>query len=316
MKYWRFLKRHLSVLFFLFTLLVSNFYSNAASACACGCGVLNVGTSSLIPNCEGGLAFVQYDQMKQTRNWHKKKKSDGHNHDKEIDTQTITVGTQYMFNRSWGAAVRVPYIVRAIDNLPHHGGMTHTRNTDIGDIRINAIYSGLFDDMSTGITFGLKLPTGATKDNGFERNAQIGTGSTDSILGIYHMGTFGENSKVGYFVQTSWERPFVVHQGYSPGYEISGASGVYYNLGRVGVAKKVAPILQFSAAKKGQDSGWADPDHNPNSGYSMIFFTPGIEFNIKQFKLYTDIGFPIYRNVNGNQLVPQNIYKAILSYNF
>jgi hypothetical protein len=64
------------------------------------------------------------------------------------------------------------------------------------------------------------------------------------------------------------------------------------------------------------DSVWADPAHNPNSGYSMIFFSPRIEFAVKQFKIYGDIEFPIYRNFNGNQLVTQNLYKVIFGYNF
>lgn len=310
------IKKYFLTAFLISALILPMFYSQEASACACGCGVLNVGTSSLIPNCEGGIAFLQYDQMNQRRNWHGENKSNGHNHDKRIDTQTITAGAQYMFNRDWGATIRVPYVTRLVDNLPHHGDMTHVRHSDIGDIRLNGIYSGFFDDMSTGITFGLKLPTGQTNAKNFERNTQIGTGSTDTILGAYHMGTFGKNSKMGYFVQTSWERPFIRHQGYTPGYEISAATGVYYNLGQVGAASRVAPIFQFSGAKKGQDSGWNDPHHNENSGYGMVWFAPGIEVSVKQFKLYADIGFPVYRQVNGNQLVPQNIYKVILGYNF
>ena len=108
-------------IFKLFSLIIllSFFITNNALACACGCGVFNVGTSSLIPNCEGGIAFLQYDRMDQTRNWHKEKKSNGHNHDKRIDTQTVTAGTQYMFNRDFGAAIRVPYVTRYVENLPH-----------------------------------------------------------------------------------------------------------------------------------------------------------------------------------------------------
>lgn len=290
--------------------------SAEAMACANGCGVLNVGTSSLIPNYEGGIAFLQYDHSSQTRNWHKDKQSSGHNHDKRIVTQTVTAGAQYMFNRDWGASIRVPYVTRFVQNETHHDGMINTRHSDIGDIRLNGIYSGFFDDMSTGITFGLKLPTGQTNAQTLERNQQIGTGSTDSILGFYHIGNFGKDSNMGYFIQGSWERPFIRHQGYTPGYEVSGATGVYYNVGKVGLAKKVAPILQVVSTKKGQDSGWADPSHNPNSGYSMAFIAPAIEVTIDQFRLYADVEFPAYRNVNGNQLVPQNLYKVILAYSF
>jgi len=302
-------------LFFVAALILPLSFSQNALACAAGCGVLNVATSSLIPNYEGGIAFLQYDHMDQTRNWHGEHKSDGHNHDKQIKTQTITAGAQYMFNRQWGAAIRLPFVERTVANLPHHGDMTRTTHKDLGDVRVNGIYSGFSKDMSSGIIFGLKLPTGSTKDENFERNTQIGTGSTDSILGAYTMGNFGK-SKAGYFAQASWERAFANHRGFNPGYEISGATGVYYDLGQFGAVKKVAPIIQISGSKKGQDSGWADPSHNPNSGYSMIYFVPAIEVSVAQFRIYADIEFPIYRNVNGNQLVAQNLYKVILGYNF
>jgi hypothetical protein len=306
----KFFKKYFLTSAFLLIISATN-----ALACACGCGVFNIGTSSLIPNGPGGTAFLQYDYLSQTRNWHKTKDSSGHNHDKRIETQTVTAGMQYMLNRKWGVSARVPYVTRQVESQPHHGGMTYDKHSDIGDIRINGIYSGFFDDMSTGITFGLKLPTGQTNAKGFANNTQIGTGSTDSILGAYHRGNFG-TSKFGYFAQASWERAFTRHQGYSPGYELSAAAGAYYNAGQFGFAEKISPIFQITETKKGQDTGWADVSHNPNSGYNMVFFAPGIEVTIDDFKIYADVEFPIYRNVNGNQLVPQNLYKVILGYNF
>lgn len=301
---------------YLFASIISfTLFVNEALACACGCGIFNVGTSSLIPNGEGGTAFLQYDYMSQTRNWNKTESSNGHNHDRRIETQSVTAGMQYMFNRKWGAALRVPYVTRQVINQPHHGTMTYDRHSDVGDIRINGIYAGFFDDMSTGITFGLKLPTGSTNSKTFERNTQIGTGSTDTILGAYHRGNFGK-SNLGYFIQTSWERPFATHQGYTPGYEISSAAGVFYNAGQFGFAKKVSPILQITNAKKGQDSGFADPSHNPNSGYNFTYFAPGVEVKVNDFRVYADIELPIRRSVNGNQLVPQTMYKLILGYDF
>jgi len=308
--------RFFPTIFLLAALILPNFYVHDASACACGCGVLNVGTSSLIPNSEGGTAFLQYDYMSQSRNWHDSSKSDLDNHDKRIETQTVTAGAQYMFNRDWGAAIRVPYITRSAANWPDSDETPYERHDDIGDISVMGIYSGFSDNMSSGITFGLKLPTGATKDANFERNTQIGTGTVDSILGAYHVGKFSPQSKAGYFAQTSWDQPLDGHSGYKPGYEVSGAIGTYYNAGSVGIAKRITPIVQFTGAHKSKDSGWADPDHNPNSGYNMVFFAPGVEITLKQFKIYADVELPVYRNVNGVQLVPQNLYKVILGYNF
>ncbi len=42
------------------------------------------------------------------------------------------------------------------------------------------MYTGFSDDMSKGIIFGLKLPSGSYTAAGFDRDTQIGTGSTIS----------------------------------------------------------------------------------------------------------------------------------------
>ena len=41
----------------------------AAWACACGCGVFDVGTSSLMPERAGGTVFLNYDYQNQNQNW-------------------------------------------------------------------------------------------------------------------------------------------------------------------------------------------------------------------------------------------------------
>ncbi len=299
---------------FLLAVFLIIFSSSNALACACGCGISMIGTSSLIPNCEGGTAFLQYDSVNQSRNWHGSGQSNRHNHDRRIETQTYTAGAQYMFNKSWGANVRVPVVTRYKKHFDHDEGDLYARHSDIGDIKLSGIYSGFFDDMSTGITFGLKLPTGQTSSKSFDRNEQIGSGSTDLLLGAYHLGNFGA-SRFGYFTQISAEKPMMRHRGFTPGYELSAAIGSYYNAGKLGSLQKVAPMLQFIATKKGRNSGW-NGDHMADSGYNMVFFAPGIELNYKQFKLYADVEFPVYRYVNGTQLAPQNIYKVILGYNF
>lgn len=311
--------------FLIAALLSFNFATQEANACACGCGVFNVGTSALIPNCQGGTAFLQYDYIDQNRNWHKEKKSDrSENEHTQVKTQTITAGMQYMFNREWGLAARIPYVTRtskmtmAHEHMGGMGGMEETTNhfsrvNSLGDIRINGIYSGFSSDMSSGITFGLKLPTGQANAKAFhERDMQIGTGSTDTLLGAYHMGEI--NDKFNWFAQGNWQHAIATRNNYRPGDEISAGSGVYYNAGSFAGIKKIAPIVQVTASKKLHDTGWNSDAQN--SGYSHAYFTPAIELNFGSFKTYADVGFPIYQNVNGQQLVATRIYKVILGYNF
>ena len=41
----------------------------AAFACACGCGVFDVGTGTMIPNGTGGTVWLEYNYMNQNQNW-------------------------------------------------------------------------------------------------------------------------------------------------------------------------------------------------------------------------------------------------------
>src|SRR5581483_3615675 len=97
---------------------------------------------------------------------------------------------------------------------------TTVRWSDIGDIRIRGIYSGFSEDMSTGVTFGLKLPTGSYTHNdefgAVDRDTEIGSGSTDLLLGAYHRGrAFAPN--LSWFGQVQLDLPMMTRDGYRPG---------------------------------------------------------------------------------------------------
>jgi hypothetical protein len=308
--------------FFIFIVLMIGFNSKSY-ACACGCGIFNVATSNIIPSSQGGNAFLQYDYISQSRNWSKDKASSAHNHNLTIRTQTYTAGLKYMFSRKWGIETRLPLVDRYVEITNHgatHGSPNYTtsvRNTSLGDVSLRGIYSGFSDDMSTGLIFGVRLPTGQTNNKAFgSRSKQIGTGSTNSILGFYHTGNINKFDSLNYFTQFIWEKPLVIHRGYHPGQEISGSLGVVKSFSGFNQIKKISPMVQIIGTKKQQDSGYNDPAHNGNSGYVFGYFAPGIELSLENFKIYTDIQLPFYRNVNKTQIVPQNLYKLILSYNF
>ncbi len=85
------------------------------------------------------------------------------NTDKEINTQWYNVGFSYNFNRDWGVMVRIPTVNRTLttDTDRFFPGQIQSFNSkDIGDIEIMGMYTGFFKDMSTGLIFGVKLPTG------------------------------------------------------------------------------------------------------------------------------------------------------------
>jgi hypothetical protein len=287
-----------------------------ALACACGCGVFEVGTASMLPTGPGGSTWLEYDFMNQSQNWSGTSSAPkANNEDKQIRADFFTAGAQYMFNRSWGIEGTVPYIDRhfkTTTDFPNDGDTQMFDHAAIGDVRIKGIYSGFSDDMSTGVTFGLKLANGDFTYPHLDRDTSIGTGSTDWLLGAYHVGAL--TGDFSWFMTGEWDHAFSIQDNYRPGDEWDAAIGSYYNGWNVGKNGKLSPLLQLIGTYRNHDTGInANP---PNSGYERVLISPGMEYNVDPVKLYGDVEFPIYQNVNGNQLVAPVLFKFLVAYSF
>ncbi|MGA2785994.1 MAG: hypothetical protein ABSF60_00560 [Verrucomicrobiota bacterium] len=289
-------------------------------ACACGCGVFDVGTSSMFPNGAGGMAYLQYDFQDQDRNWSGTSQApSANNPDKQIETDFFTAGFQYMFNSSWGVQLEVPYDYRTFKTTSAAPGnpITTINWGALGDIRLEGLYTGFFADQSAGVTFGVKLPTGDwTFNNGFgdvDRDSEIGTGSTDILLGGFYRDNLDRNQKWDWFAQLQLDVPVLIQAQYRPGVELDTAAGIDYkgfSLGRV----KISPVAQAIFSERTSDSGnAANPD---NSGYQRILLSPGVEFHIHPVKIYADAEFPVFQNFTGNQVAAPVLFKVSLSFMF
>lgn len=213
-------------------------------ACACGCGVFAVGTSSMFPTGSGGTVYLEYDYQDQTINWHGTQRAPAaDNGDKNIETNFFTAGLQYMFNRVWGIQAEVPYWDRKFttdQNFPEAAGTPTDDVTvhwsDLGDIRIQGIYTGFSEDLSTGLTFGLKLPTGSYQYDNIvvDRDSAIGSGSTDILLGGFHRAALTADNSWSWFAQALLDQPVLTQEDYRPGTELDTAVGVHYNEWMVG----------------------------------------------------------------------------------
>ena len=225
-------------------------------------------------------------------------------------------------------------------------GQIQTFNsTSFGDLEIMGVYTGFFPDMSTGLIFGLKLPTATFTAPGLDRDNQIGTGSTDLILGAFHRGLLSGDNAWQYFSTFVWRQPFLyqsapdpqgffdgnlgVVQTYHPGMQIDGAIGILYNnwynvLG----FDKITPVAQVIVSHRDSDSGTgADP---LNSGFDRVMLSPGIEFtkvlseaNNWVLKTYVDVEIPVYYRASAannagteGQLVAPYLLKVVTSFNF
>ena len=194
-------------------------------------------------------------------------------------------------------------------------GLQQTFNSkSVGDIEVVGMYAGFFEDMSTGVTFGLKLPTGTYTAYGLDRDTQIGSGSTDLLLGGFHRGLITGDNHWQYFAQARWQVPFLYSAAYDsdlgtyalykPGYQVDGALGmIYNNLYNVFGFDKITPLAQIIASHRVHDNG---PASDPlNTGLDRLMFSPGIEFtkvvdeaNNRVLKFYADVEIPFYYRTN------------------
>ena len=310
-----------------------------ALACACGCAVFDVGSTALLPKegDHGGIVYLEWDYMNQNTNWSGTSKAPAiNNADKNILTNWLVVGGNYMINRDWGVSIRAPVASRSFltdTNFPDvPPNIQKYSDSSIGDIQIMGMYTGFSDDMSKGIIFGLQLPTGNYTAPGFDRDTEIGTGSTNLLIGGFWRGMITGDNAWQYFGQvrldqafltsSAWDADLQANANYVPGMQVDAAAGIVYNNWyHVGPFDKIAPVLQLIYSHRQPDSGAAaDPE---NTGYDRLYISPGVDFtkvvddaNNQTLKLYGDIEIPIYQRMNGNQLVSPFLSKIILGYTF
>jgi hypothetical protein len=325
-----------------------SFTTTAALACACGCSVFDVGGLDTPQEQDhGGRVFFEFWSGDQTENWVGSSRAPAAlNSDKQINTQWYNVGFSYNFNRDWGVMVRIPTVNRTLTtDTGDYAGVVPFNSKDIGDIEIMGMYTGFSKDMSTGVIFGIKLPTGTFTAPGLDRDTQIGSGSTDLLLGAFHRGLLTGDNVWQYFSQIMLRQPFLyqaaadpqgffdgnpgVVQTYFPGRQVDAAGGIVYNnLYHVLGLDKITPLAQVILSHRDADSGTGSDPYN--SGFDRVMLSPGVEFtkvvdeaNNRVVKLYADIEVPVYYRANAaenagteGQLVAPYLIKVVASYNF
>jgi hypothetical protein len=287
------------------------------------------------------MAWMQYNFESQSQNYSGFNKAPADtNHDKLVQTSTMIAGLQYFWNEKWGFQVLVPSANTLYRYAPHsgdHAGETAEAHTDeghaeeahaeehqgekvvtkqwwaMGDIRLNAIWTGLTKDQSTGINLGVKLPSGNWTQPNVERSVQVGTGSTDILFGFYHRHRITSDALWSWYSQAQLDAPVISQGGYTPGIAVDVATGVYYSglsLGKL----KIRPIGQAIFTTVGSDSG---PNASgQNNGFQQLSLAPGIEFEVHPVRLYADVALPVMNNVSGNQLIAPAQVRVIASYSF
>jgi hypothetical protein len=286
---------------------------SAALACACGCGVFDIGTASMFPARSGGSVFLEEDFVDQNRNWSGSSRAPAaDNADKQVRSVFTTLGGTYSFSANWSVSVRLPYWQRRFTTTDEETGEPVSFSHGApGDVRVTGTYTGFSADRSTGLVFGLKLPSGDYTYANFDRDTAIGTGTTDTLLGAWHQGNLSAAYRLNWFAQGLWERALGSRAGYRPGDELDVAIGAYYEGQGTASGIRVSPLLQLVYTWRAHDGGFeSEPD---NTGYTRTLIAPGLELRHGQWRAYADVAIPVQQHISGNQLVAPALYKLILS---
>ena len=298
-------------------------YATPSLACSsAGCTLNSDWTTQGINASEGTRFDIRFDYFKQNdyRSGSKSVSRDDVNASgTEVQDSTInrnlTLGVDHSFNRDWAINVQLPVFSRS--HGTYGSGYPVLEDTSsskgIGDIRVTTRYQGLMADHSAGFTFGLKLPTGETNDTfksgaPLDRGLQLGTGTTDLLLGGYHLGNINHNWD--YFAQASLQIALNTHKEFRPGNGLNASAGVRY----MGFESFI-PQLQLNTRIEKRESG-AQADI-ANSGATLLYISPGITVPVnKQMQAFGFLQVPLYQRVNGYQIEPNVLLSAGLRYSF
>jgi hypothetical protein len=296
--------------------------------CACGCQIFEVGISDMPISMDSNRLTLEYSFMDQTENQSGSALADpATNPDKRITTSMFTLDLAHQFGHDWGLEAEIPYWQRgfttdtqgSVGVTDSDAGVTPsimgTQVNTLSDIRLMGMYTGLSEDMSLGITFGLKLPTGPFRaDPLMDRDTEPGTGTTDLMLGAFDRGRFGSNW--GWYVQTLLDAPLYERDSYQPGNNLDLVAGIHFD--GLKQVSALTPLLQANVSVRSHDSGGGDAANgNADSGYENLFITPGLQAGLgRHVQATVFVYLPVSRNVNGDQLVAPWLVDAQLSYFF
>jgi hypothetical protein len=231
----------------------------------------------------------------------------------------LTATLDYSNGNAWGVSLSLPYINRTHGTLgvgsdgstfdPANGAYTSS-TSGLGDVRVIGRYFGLTEQRNFGLQFGLKLPTGKKNqvaDDGsgtaVDPGLQLGTGTTDLILGAYYFDSLSEHW--GYFtqgtVQAALDHSSMDAGAYKPGNNLNFSIGARYT-----GFTSFTPTVQLNARYAKPDSGEAADTFA--TGGKLVYLTLGAIVPVTdRIAPYVNVQLPVYQNVNGIQLTPKYI---------
>ncbi|MGH8124122.1 MAG: hypothetical protein ACREPT_15300 [Rudaea sp.] len=308
-------------------LIGSTLVPTVALACsACGCTLNTDWDSQGLSTSRGWRFDVRFDYFDQNQ-----LRSDSDSvaranlavpNDREVQQFThnrnTTFGLDYSPNSNWGFSAQLPWFERGHATIaPGDTEISVSDASGIGDLRLLGRYQGFSVEHDSGVLFGVKLPSGRyTQDfasgpqagQALDRGLQLGTGTTDLLLGIYKFGAITQDW--GYFAQALAQAPMNSRAGFRAGTGINVNAGLRYT-----ASSTLVPQLQINVRAEQRERG-ANADVE-NSGATLAYLSPGLTWNLtRRFSAYGFVQLPLYQRVNGLQIEARSLGSVGLHYIF
>jgi len=300
-----------------------------AHACAtCGCTLSKDWMGPQLGSVSGWAVGISYDLIDQNQMRAGRTNIDqaaaqailnppGHTGN-EVELQTLTRTTTFDVDYNtadWGISIQVPFVDRYHTTLQDgtQAGYNFNKFNALGDARV-LVKMNLLDALGVGVIAGVKLPTGLT-DEPFDGPAggivdpslQPGTGSTDLLFGGYYSGGI---DRLGWFAQALWQHAIASQANYRPGDAITVNAGLRY----ADMGQAVVPLFQVNYVRRNIDTGSGVNvlyDGSPLTGGDLVYLAPGVSASLGAgFSAYAYVQFPVYQDVNGEQLTAKEIYSV------
>jgi Putative MetA-pathway of phenol degradation len=238
--------------------------------------------------------------------------------DRERTERLLASTLVYGVNPDLALFGTLPYTDRKLESN------TNTRSTNgIGDSRVFARYT-IFKDDFVGGTFriapfaGVKLPTGEDDKQDslgtLPMSVQTGTGSWDVFGGL--VATYGSTNweidgQISYQANTEahdFEAGDIARADVSLQYRLiptalSSNSDYFLN-----------GIIETNIIH--QDKHKVDGNDNPNSGGTVIFLVPGLQYAAERYIAELGVQVPIVQDLNGTALENEYIFRVGFRVNF
>jgi hypothetical protein len=305
-----------------------------AHACAaCGCTLSkDWGTQGI--NTTPGFTFdLSYDYINQNQlRYGSSKASTAQisnlvlDPDQEVEDYTTTRTTTATFNYTgdvWGMNIQLPFLQRKHGTFGNtvpgdYSSYSSSSDNGIGDIRVIGRYTGFSADKTAGIIAGIKLPTGSTgtnfnagdeAGNPLDPSLQIGTGSTDVILGGFFSGTIGE---FGWFAQGTVQHAVATKSFDGADYRPGDAYSLNAGIRHAKFGAKFTPMLQLNYIHRSPDDFGGALD-----GGTLVYLAPGASVRVGGgTSVYGFVQLPVYQHVIGLQLTPRYTVTVGASHTF